>query len=135
MIDPFYATTILCALAFILIILLPMLDAIPKLTKFVSFRWTCVAIILLIMVAVIINFKELADDTRNIVVKGGLIVVGVFLILKTIEKILYNGWLKGVNLKGSVEKGEWKGGFELSSPKKEAKDQENNVSDGAPEND
>ena len=50
------------------------------------------------MVAVVINFKELADETRNIIVSGGLIVVGGFLILKTVEKILYNGWLKGLNL-------------------------------------
>lgn len=133
MIDPFYATSILCILAFILVILLPMLDAIPKLTKFVSFRWTCIAIILLIMVAVIVNFKELADDTRNIVVGGGLIVVGSFLILKTIEKILYNGWLKDINLKGNVEKGEWKGGFELASSN-EARDRENNADDGKLEN-
>ena len=130
MIDPFCATSILCVLSFILIILLPMLDSIPKLTKFVSFRWTCVAVILIIMVAVVINFKELADETRNIIVSGGLIVVGGFLILKTIEKILYNGWLKGLNLKGSVEKGEWKGGFELSSQKKEGENKEVSIDDG-----
>ena len=130
MIDPFCATSILCVLSFILIILLPMLDSIPKLTKFVSFRWTCVAVILIIMVAVVINFKELADETRNIIVSGGLIVVGGFLILKTIEKILYNGWLKGLNLKGSVEKGEWKGGFELSSQKKEGANKEDSIDNG-----
>lgn len=130
MIDPFCATSILCVLAFILIILLPMLDSIPKLTKFVSFRWTCVAVILIIMVAVVINFKELSDETRNIIVSGGLIVVGGFLILKTIEKILYNGWLKGLNLKGSVEKGEWKGGFELSSQEKEGENKEDSIDNG-----
>ena len=53
-------------------------------------------------------------------------------ILKTIEKILYNGWLKGLNLKGSVEKGEWKGGFELSSQKKEGENKEDSIDNGTP---
>ena len=58
------------------------------------------------MVGVIIDFDHLADSTRDIVLKGGLILVGLYLVLRTCEKVLYNGWLKGINLKGSVSKGD-----------------------------
>lgn len=118
MTDPILAIIILCALITILIILVPILDAIPALTRFVSFRWVCVSIVLVLMVGVIIDFKELSDSTRDLTITGGMIIVGGFLLLKTLEKILYNGWLKGVNLKGSIEKGELKGNVEISSDSK-----------------
>lgn len=100
------AIWILLGLAIILAIFIPLLDSIEKLSKFISLRWTCIAIILLIMVGVIIDFDHLADSTRDIVLKGGLILVGLYLVLRTCEKVLYNGWLKGINLKGSVSKGD-----------------------------
>ena len=118
MTDPILAIIILCALVTTLIILVPILDAIPALTRFVSFRWVCVSIVLVLMVGVIIDFKELSDSTRDLTITGGMIIVGGFLLLKTLEKILYNGWLKGVNLKGSIEKGELKGNVEISSDSK-----------------
>ena len=118
MTDPILAIIILCALITILIVLVPILDAIPALTRFVSFRWVCVSIVLVLMVGVIIDFKELSDSTRDLTITGGMIIVGGFLLLKTLEKILYNGWLKGVNLKGSIEKGELKGNAEISSDSK-----------------
>lgn len=118
MTDPILAIIILCVLVTILIILVPILDAIPALTRFVSFRWVCVSIVLVLMVGVIIDFKELSDSTRDLTITGGMIIVGGFLLLKTLEKILYNGWLKGVNLKGSIEKGELKGNVEISSDSK-----------------
>ena len=118
MTDPILAIIILCALITILIVLVPILDAIPALTRFVSFRWVCVSIVLVLMVGVIIDFKELSDSTRDLTITGGMIIVGGFLLLKTLEKILYNGWLKGVNLKGSIEKGELKGNVEISSDSK-----------------
>lgn len=118
MTDPILAIIILCVLVTILIILVPILDAIPALTRFVSFRWVCVSIVLVLMVGVIIDFKELSDSTRDLTITGGMIIVGGFLLLKTVEKILYNGWLKGVNLKGSIEKGDLKGNVEISSDSK-----------------
>lgn len=100
------AIIILGCLALVLALVIPVLNSFEKLSNFISLRWSCVAIILLIMAGVVIDFSHLADETRNIVLKGGLIIVGVFIVIRTIEKILYNGWLKGVNLKGSVQKGD-----------------------------
>lgn len=100
------AVIILGCLALVLALIIPVLNSFEKLSNFISLRWSCVAIILLIMVGVVIDFNHLADDTRNIVLTGGLIVVSVFIVIRTVEKILYNGWLRGVNLKGSIQKGD-----------------------------
>ena len=100
------ALSILAGLAIILALVIPLLNAIPKLSSFISLRWSCVSIILLIMVGVVIDFEPLADTTRDIALKGGLIIVAAFIILRTVEKILANGWLKGMNIKGTVTKGD-----------------------------
>lgn len=101
------AVIVLASLALILILVIPLLDSIKKFSDFISLRWICIAVVLLIMVGVVIDFNHLSDESRNIVLTGGLIVVGSFLVLRTLEKVLFNGWLKGVNLKGSVTKGDW----------------------------
>ena len=100
------ALSILAGLAIILALVIPLLNAIPKLSSFISLRWSCVSVILLIMVGVVIDFEPLADTTRDIALKGGLIIVAAFIILRTIEKVLANGWLKGMNIKGTVTKGD-----------------------------
>jgi len=100
------ALSVLAGLALILALIIPLLNAIPKLSSFISLRWSCVSVILLIMVGVVIDFEPLADTTRDIALKGGLIIVAAFIILRTIEKVLANGWLKGMNIKGTVTKGD-----------------------------
>lgn len=106
MADTTLAVYVLAGLALVLAIAIPLLNAIPKLSNFISLRWSCIAIVLLIMVGVVINFEPLADSTRDIALTGGIVVVGIYLVLRTVEKILYNGWLKGVNLRGTVVKGD-----------------------------
>ena len=100
------ALSVLAGLALILALIIPLLNAIPKLSSFISLRWSCVSVILLIMVGVVIDFEPLADTTRDIALKGGLIIVAAFIILRTVEKVLANGWLKGMNIKGTVTKGD-----------------------------
>ena len=106
MVNTTLALSILAGLAIILALVIPLLNAIPKLSSFISLRWSCVSVILLIMVGVVIDFEPLADTTRDIALKGGLIIVAAFIILRTIEKVLANGWLKGMNIKGTVTKGD-----------------------------
>ena len=91
MITPEMATYVLLILAILLAVVLPLLNAVTKLTDFISYRWLCVTIILLLMVGVVIDFKTLADGTRDIVLTGGMIIVGAYLLFRTIEKVLYNG--------------------------------------------
>lgn len=100
------ALSVLAGLALILALIIPLLNAIPKLSSFISLRWSCVSVILLIMVGVVIDFEPLADTTRDIALKGGLIIVAAFIILRTVEKVLANGWLNKVNVKGTIQKGD-----------------------------
>ena len=115
------AIIVIAVLAVILSVLIPILDSIEKLEKFISLRWSCIVIILLIMVGVIIDFEPLSDETRNIALKGGFIIIGLFVAVRTIEKVLYNGWLKGINIKGTIKKGDLQGSIDLSSEKKQEK--------------
>lgn len=121
------AIYVLAGLVIVLALVIPLLNAIPKLSSFISLRWSCISIILLIMVGVVIDFEPLADSTRDIALRGGIIIVGVYLILRTIEKILYSGWLRGVNLKGTVTKGDTTASIEVKrdeEPKVEVKEED-----------
>ena len=113
MVDATLALWILVGLAILLALIIPILDSTKKFSNFISLRWSCIAIILLIMVGVVIDFTHLADNTRDLVIRGGLIVVGIFVVLRTIEKVLYMGWLKGFNLKGTIQKGDLKATGEI----------------------
>lgn len=113
MISANLALWILVGFIVVLAIAIPLLDSVEKFSKFISLRWTCVSVILLIMVGVIINFNHLSDNTRDIVIRGGLIVVGVFLVLRTVEKVLSKGWLRGINVKGTIQKGDLKATAEI----------------------
>ena len=122
MATPNLALLILSGLAIVLAVVIPLLNAIPKLSSLISMRWTCVAVILLIMVGVVVDFEPLADSTRDIALTGGFIIVGSYLLFRTIEKVLANGWLSNVNVKGTVSKGDISATVEVknvSKPKEE----------------
>lgn len=120
MITPDVAMWILVGFAVLLLIVIPLLDSTDKFSKIISMRWTCTAVILILMVAVIVDFEHLSDETRNLILKGGLVVVGAFILLRSIEKVISNGWLKGFNIRGSIEKGGVKATVDLSNKNLEA---------------
>lgn len=126
MATPNLALLILSGLAIVLAVVIPLLNAIPKLSSLISMRWTCVAVILLIMVGVVVDFEPLADSTRDIALTGGFIIVGSYLLFRTIEKVLANGWLSNVNVKGTVSKGDISATVEVKnvSKQKEEKPEE-----------
>lgn len=116
MLSPSITLVALSVLCVLLLLVIPILDSVPKLAKFISLRWVCVAIPLLLMTAVVLDCSHLAESTRNYLVIGGLILTGVFILVRTIEKVLFNGWLKGVNLKTQVKKGDITFSADISTP-------------------
>ena len=106
MITPDIAMWILIGLAVLLLIVIPLLDSTEKFSKIISMRWTCTAVILIMMVAVIVDFEHLSDETRNLILKGGLVVVGAFILLRSIEKVLLKGYLKNIDFQGTIQKGD-----------------------------
>ena len=58
-----------------------------------SFRVVFVAFIAVAMGGVLVDFTHIPDSTRDIVVRGGVIIIGGFVLVRSIEKWLSNGWL------------------------------------------
>jgi hypothetical protein len=115
MITPDLAMWILIGLAALLLIIIPLLDSTEKFSKIISMRWTCTAIILILMVAVVVDFEHLSEETRSLILKGGLIVVGAFILLRSVEKVLLKGYLKNIDFQGTIQKGDVQATVSLTS--------------------
>jgi hypothetical protein len=115
MISPSIATIIIIAFILLFGVGVPILNV--KAKKFISYRWCVVVVILSLLIGAVIDFEVLSDDVRHTIILGGLIVGGVYVALRTVEKVLSKGWLKGTTLK--ARKGDAE--VELSS---EGKDHE-----------
>lgn len=96
MIEPIYATIIIILFIVIFGIGVPVLD--KKVPKYISYRWCVVVVILALLIGVVIDFNILSDDARHIIIVGGLVISGGYVLLRTIEKVLANGWLHGSSI-------------------------------------
>lgn len=77
-----------------------------KAPKYISYRWCVIVVIMALLIGVVVDFDVLSDAARQAVIIGGLVIAGVYVILRTLEKALANGWLKGTTIE--VEKGDIK---------------------------
>lgn len=100
MLTPELAAIILLAVCVLLLIIIPILDGSKRLSKYISLRYTMVAIALIMALGCVLDFSHLAESSRNIVLTGGLILVGVFVAVRTIEKMK----LGGKTIEISIEK-------------------------------
>lgn len=87
MITPMLATIVLAIATLLLIVVIPILDGTPKFQKYISLRYTLVAISLIMALGCILDFSHLAEGSRNIVLMGAMILVGVFVIVRSLEKM------------------------------------------------
>lgn len=92
MIDPQRATIILICFIALFGVGLPVLNL--KFPKYISYRWCVVVVVLALLIGAVVDFERLNDDARKIILTGGLIIVGGYALLRTLEKILANDWLK-----------------------------------------
>lgn len=104
MISPFFATWIIVGFLIVFGVIMPILN--KKFPKFVSYRWSVVVVILALLIGAVIDFDALSDDVRHCLLVGGLVIVGGYVLLRTIEKALANGWLRGAEIE--AEKGDIK---------------------------
>ena len=93
MIDPYVATAVICALIVVFGLVLPILN--HKLPEYVSYRWCVVVVVLAVLVGAVVDFAPLSDETRRTLIIGALIIVGAYVVLRTAEKALAKGWLRG----------------------------------------
>ena len=95
-VDAYMATWITIALIAFLLIIVPLIERIPKLGECISHRWIVVTVAITLMVAVVINFEHLDNGVRGSIIIGGFIVSIMYILLRSLEKALAKGWSFGV---------------------------------------
>jgi len=103
MITPEFATFIIVGFLAAFGIVIPILN--KKFPSYISYRWCVVVVILSLLIGAVVNYKQLSDEARYVVLLGGMIIAGGYVLLRTLEKVLANGWLKGAKI--NVKKDDW----------------------------
>lgn len=96
MISPLFATIVIIVFILLFGVGLPILN--KKAPKYISYRWCVIVVVLALLIGAVIDFEVLSDDARRVILIGGLVIAGSYILLRTIEKVLANGWLKGATL-------------------------------------
>lgn len=115
MLDAIPATLILLSFIAAFGILVPVLNI--KFPKFISYRWCVVVVSLALLIGAVVDFRDLSDEARRVILVGGLVIVGAYVVLRTIEKALANGWLKGARIEAR------KGDLQVSLKSEDGKQQ------------
>ena len=95
-VDAYMATWIAISLIAFLLIIVPLIERIPKIGECISHRWIVVTVTTTLMVAVVINFDHLDNGVRGSIIIGGFIVSIMYILLRSFEKALAKGWSFGV---------------------------------------
>ena len=95
-VDAYMATWITLILIAFLLIIVPLIERIPKIGECISHRWIVVSVTTTLMVAVVINFERLDNGVRGSIIIGGFIVGIMYILLRSLEKALAKGWTFGV---------------------------------------
>ena len=104
MIEPSIATILVCVFALFLLIIIPILDGSKRFGKFISLRYTVTAVMISMMLGCVLDFSHLVESSRNIVLYGAIVISGIFIIVRTLDKIK----LGGKHIEISAEKGDAK---------------------------
>lgn len=128
MLTPTVAALILVAVTLLLLILIPILDGSEKFHQYISLRYTLVAVSLIMALGCVLDFSHLNESSRNIVLAGGLVLVGLFVVVRSLEKMKLGN--KVINL--SAEKGDIKitANLQNKTVEKENTDEENPETNG-----
>ena len=86
MITPNPATLVLAIAAVILLVIVPLLDGSKRFGKFVSLRYILTAVATIMALGCILDFSHLAESSRNVVLTGAMVLIGVFVIVRSLEK-------------------------------------------------
>ena len=95
-VDAYMATWIAISLIAFLLIIVPLIERIPKIGECISHRWIVVTVTTTLMVAVVITFELLDNGVRGSIIIGGFIVSIMYILLRSLEKALAKGWSFGV---------------------------------------
>ena len=120
MIEPISATIIVIGFLVIWAIIIQCVGAIPKIGKIISYRYLLITVFLACMIGVVVNYHDLDSSIKMAVVIGTAILSGIYIILRSIEKWLYNGWTFHKDISASVSKGDAKAEIKVTDKKGDA---------------
>ena len=87
MLTPEMSAVILLIVSVVLLIVIPLLDGSTRFARYVSLRYTLVTVALIMSLGCVLDFSHLNDSSRNIALMGGLILVGIFVAVRSLEKL------------------------------------------------
>jgi prepilin signal peptidase PulO-like enzyme (type II secretory pathway) len=129
MLTPNIAAVILLVVCILLLVIIPLLDGSHRFAKYISLRYTLVAVALIMALGCVLDFSHLAESSRNTVLMGGLILVGLFVVVRSLEKVKLGG--KKIDIE--VQKGDIKLGASLHGEQSPFANKTDNKSDSTTE--
>lgn len=87
MIEPSFATLIILTMGILLMFVIPFLDSSKRFGKYISLRYTLVVVTTLMALGCVLDFSHLAESSRNATITGGLVLVGIFVAVRSLEKL------------------------------------------------
>ena len=86
MIEPSFATLVMLGIGFLLLFIIPLLDGSKRFGKYISLRYTLIVITTIMALGCVLDFSHLNESSRNIALSGGLALIGLFVIMRSLEK-------------------------------------------------
>lgn len=120
MLTPTIASIALLCVCVLLLIVVPIMDGSKRFSKFISLRYILVAMSLIMALGCILDFSHLAESSRNIVLTGAVVLVSIFVIVRSLEKVKLGG--KKIEL--TAEKGDMKAEVIISGEKASEENQQ-----------
>ena len=110
MLTPTIASVALLCVCVLLLVVVPAMDGSKRFSKYISLRYVLVAMSLIMALGCILDFSHLAESSRNIVLTGSIVLVGIFVSVRSLEKVKLGR--KKIEL--TAEKGSLKAGVTIS---------------------
>lgn len=110
MLTPTIASVALLCVCVLLLVVVPAMDGSKRFSKYISLRYVLVAMSLIMALGCILDFSHLAESSRNIVLTGSAVLVGIFVAVRSLEKVKLGR--KKIEL--TAEKGGLKAGVTIS---------------------
>lgn len=119
MLTPTVASIALLCICVLLLIVVPIMDGSERFAKYISLRYILVAMSLIMALGCILDFSHLAESSRNIVLTGAVVLVGIFVVVRSLEKVK----LGSKKIEFTAEKGDIKAGVKITGEKEHPEDQ------------
>lgn len=105
MVDSYTATSVVIIFLVVFCVLIPILERLQKIREFISLRWMLVVVYSAMCLGVLIDFSHLDNSVRFTVVIGGIVLSAIFLLVRSIEKAMFNNW-KMPRFRSKLSKGD-----------------------------